>query len=300
MKRKKREEDMNSFFEQGDLVNRPFECFYFNSQEKPFPVRPHYHYYLEIILMLEGRASMHSNGRPYTVETGEMIVIHPNAVHSIYSADEKPVNYAVFKLDVSRIDMTTKYSPKTRSIFKKLEQDRTDIVIPADETRAMGSHRIFEWCIQEVNERRYGYDQVIRSLIALLMTGILRYYLKNGFVLDSKTFALDSRYDIFCITEYILDEIGSGIKVEDVAAKCNMSYSGFARKFKEIYGMTCKEYMEEARLGKVEELLNYTDFDLNYIAQECGYSDCSHLINSFRKNRGITPAKYRDRSKTKG
>lgn len=290
---------MNSFYEQGDLINRPFECFYFDSREKPFPVRPHFHYYMEIILMLEGKASMHSNGHAYTVNAGELIIFHPNAVHSIYSADGKPLYYAVFKLDVSRIDMSSEYSPKMRSICRKLEQERTDIVIPTSEVPDLKCKVVFDICIREVQERKYGYDQVIRSMICLLMTGILRYYMDKGFSVDSETFALDSRYDIFCITEYILEEIGNGIKVEDVAAKCNMSYSGFARKFREIYGMTCKEYMEEARIGKVEELLNYTDFDLAYIAQECGYSDCSHLINSFRKSRGITPAKYRERGKTR-
>lgn len=290
---------MNSFYEQGDLINRPFECFYFDSREKPFPVRPHFHYYMEIILMLEGKASMHSNGHAYTVNAGELIIFHPNAVHSIYSADGKPLYYAVFKLDVSRIDMSSEYSPKMRSICRKLEQERTDIVIPTSEVPDLKCKVVFDICIREVQERKYGYDQVIRSMICLLMTGILRYYMDKGFFVDSETFALDSRYDIFCITEYILEEIGNGIKVEDVAAKCNMSYSGFARKFREIYGMTCKEYMEEARIGKVEELLNYTDFDLAYIAQECGYSDCSHLINSFRKSRGITPAKYRERGKTR-
>ena len=290
---------MNSFYEQGDLINRPFECFYFDSREKPFPVRPHFHYYMEIILMLEGKASMHSNGHAYTVNAGELIIFHPNAVHSIYSADGKPLYYAVFKLDVSRIDLSSEYSPKVRSICRKLEQERTDIVIPTSEVPDLKCKVVFDICIREVQERKYGYDQVIRSMICLLMTGILRYYMGKGFSVDSETFALDSRYDIFCITEYILEEIGNGIKVEDVAAKCNMSYSGFARKFREIYGMTCKEYMEEARIGKVEELLNYTDFDLAYIAQECGYSDCSHLINSFRKSRGITPAKYRERGKTR-
>ena len=78
---------MNSFYEEGDLVNRPFECFYFDSRDKPFPVRPHFHYYMEIILMLEGKASMHSNGHAYTLNEGELIIFHPNAVHSIYSAD---------------------------------------------------------------------------------------------------------------------------------------------------------------------------------------------------------------------
>ena len=76
-----------------------------------------------------------------------------------------------------------------------------------------------------------------------------------------------------------------------------IKYGEEARKFKEIYNMTCKEYMDEIRVGRVEEMLSYTDFDLNFIANECGYSDCSHLINCFKKRKGITPAKFRERRK---
>ena len=156
---------------------------------------------------------------------------------------------------------------------------------------------LFERCIQEVQEEKFGYDQIVRASISVLMTELFRYYLRKGFTLDVDTYALDDQYDIYCVTEYILENMGSNVRVEDMARKCGMSYSGFARKFKEIYGMTCKEYMEELRIGRVEEMLAYTDFDLNAIAQECGYSDCSHLINCFKKYKGITPAKYRERRK---
>ena len=53
------------------------------------------------------------------------------------------------------------------------------------------------------------------------------------------------------------------------------------------------EYLEEMRVYKAEELLMFTDFDLTYIANECGYSDCSHLINSFKKHKNMTPKQFR-------
>ena len=72
-----------------------------------------------------------------------------------------------------------------------------------------------------------------------------------------------------------------------------MSYSYFAKKFLSVYGKTCKEYIEELRLYKVEEFLMFTDFDMNYIAQETGFTDCSHMIKSFKKGREITPKQFR-------
>ena len=95
------------------------------------------------------------------------------------------------------------------------------------------------------------------------------------------------------ITEYIDDHISEGVTVEEIARECRMSYSYFAKKFLQVYGKTCKEYIEEIRLYKVEELLLYTDFELTYISNETGYSDCSHMIKSFKKYKGVTPKRFR-------
>ena len=58
---------------------------------------------------------------------------------------------------------------------------------------------------------------------------------------------------------------------------------------------SCKEYIEAMRIYKVEELLLFTQYDLSRISQETGFSDCSHMIKSFKKRRGITPKQFRMR-----
>ena len=74
---------------------------------------------------------------------------------------------------------------------------------------------------------------------------------------------------------------------------CNMSYSYFAKNFKQYYGRSCKEYIEFIRVSKAADLLLFTDFDLSYISQETGFSDSSHLIKIFRKWKGVTPKQFK-------
>ena len=95
------------------------------------------------------------------------------------------------------------------------------------------------------------------------------------------------------VTEFIDERLSSGVQVSEVAERCGMSYSYFAKKFLAVYGKTCKEYIEEMRIIKAEEFLVFTDFDLQKISSETGFSDCSHMIKSFKKLRGITPKQYR-------
>ena len=54
-----------------------------------------------------------------------------------------------------------------------------------------------------------------------------------------------------------------------------------------------QEYIEYIRVTKAEDLLLFSDYDLTYISQETGFSDCSHMIKTFRKYKNITPKQYR-------
>lgn len=51
------------------------------------------------------------------------------------------------------------------------------------------------------------------------------------------------------------------------------------------------------KIFKVEDFLLFTDFDLTYISQETGFSDCSHMIKCFKKYRDCTPKQFRTKHK---
>ena len=67
----------------------------------------------------------------------------------------------------------------------------------------------------------------------------------------------------------------------------------FARSFKARYGRSCKEYILYIRLNKAQNMLLYSDYSMEYIAQENGFSDSSYFIRVYKKWRGITPKQER-------
>lgn len=107
----------------------------------------------------------------------------------------------------------------------------------------------------------------------------------------------DTNLSFYHILEYIDTHSNEHLEVKKLADKCHMSYSNFARLFHENYGRSCKEYILYIRLNKAQDLLLNSDFDLNYIAQETGFFDCSHFIRTYKKWRGITPKQERMKNK---
>ncbi len=284
---------MHTLFESGDILESPIECFDYDTSEKPFPIKPHWHYYTELIYLEEGSAEMQTGEHRYLIHSGDLMLFHPKSIHAIYSVDEKPLRYLGIKFDINQFNATVTYAPKLRSIFRSAEKRGMLPVFPVGFQNSIDLKKMFWNCVNEIREKHYGYDLIIRSEIYELLVQMLRSWQKSGFSVDSETFAEDANCDIYSITEYIDAHICDGIRVNELAEICGMSYSYFAKRFQEIYGKSCKTYIESMRLFQVEEYLLFTDFDLNYISQETGFSDCSHMIKSFKQSRGMTPKQFR-------
>lgn len=280
-------------FEESDSLNNPIECFVFDASRETFPVRPHWHYFAEILYMLEGTAEVHSGEETHILGEEELFLFHLSAVHAIYSADGGAPKYAVLKFDINRLSLTPAYAPKLRGIFRYAQKTGGRVRFDSAAARELDCGRIFLDCISEINGRRYGCDLVLQAHLYRLLMGMVRCWIGEGMTIDSRSVPMEESYGVEGVAEYIDLSLGEELRVEKIAAVCGMSYSGFARKFRDLYGMSCKEYIERMRIYKAEEFLVFTDYDLNYISQETGFSDCSHLIRSFkvpRRNAEAVPA----------
>lgn len=284
---------MHYLFEKSDSLNTPIECFIFDTTKENFPVRPHWHYFYEIIYMLEGCAEMHCDGKSYILNKGDLIIFHSKSIHSIFASEPGQIKYAVLKFDINKFSTSSDYAPKLRNIFRYANKFNMKICFNEELTDEMDCERIFRSCTNEMENRKYGYDIMLKTHIYTLLMNIVRKWLDDGMVIDLRSISNEENFDIDSITEYIDSVMNENPRVSDIAEKCGMSYSCFAKKFREVYGMSCKEYIEQLRIFKAEEFLMFTDYDLNYISQETGFSDCSHMIKSFKLIRGITPKQFR-------
>ncbi len=285
---------MQHLFEYSDTLNSPYETFLFDTTVTPFPVRPHWHYFMEIIYMYEGTGLIECNGNSYKVSEGDLIVFHPEAIHSIYAEKNMPLKFEVLKFDVNKLYTENIYTPKIRVLLYSASKNQNiPIFFSKDEIDHIQAKKIFDECRKELTEKDYGYDIIVHDKICNLMVHLIRIWREKGFRTDTATFYTQEIDSIHSITEYIDAHAGEAIRVEDLAEMCNMSYSYFAKNFKQYYGRSCKEYIEFIRVCKAEDLLLFTDFDLSYISQETGFSDSSHLIKIFKKWKGITPKQYK-------
>lgn len=240
---------------------------------------------------------MYQNEQSYIVTEGDMIVFLPSVVHSVHAVSDAPLQYYVLKFDLSQLDSSaslTGGSWNYSALFNNaINNEQADIYFPEEILHSLPIQSLFDDCVHEMQNMQYGYQMILQSKVRELLTWMLRIWRNNGFDTDCYFTPLAKENTIYTITEYIDRHACENIRVEDIATLCHMSYSHFAKNFREIYGQSCKKYIEFIRLCKVEDMLLFTNFDLNYISQETGYADCSHLIRSFKEKYGVSPHQYR-------
>ena len=286
---------MDELFEYSDSLNAPFQAFTGNWKT----VKPHWHYFTEMIYLVSGSLYAEVDGRKYTMNPGDLIIFHPKQIHSFLdypvkdAANQSAYFYAI-KFDDMILSNTTPGSPKLPKLLNSDNQTNSPSnLLLADELKYDAVKLFFENCIWEVNHKEFGYDIKVASTISLIITTVFRIWLKHGFRFNTKsTFDQFSSKD-FSVLEYIDAHSSENINIEELASKCGMCYSNFAKQFKNQYGRTCKEYIEFIRICKADTLLLYTDKTLDYISQETGFTDASHFIRTYKKIRGITPKQRR-------
>ena len=97
--------------------------------------------------------------------------------------------------------------------------------------------------------------------------------------------------------DYIKRKYALGLTLEEVAEHAGYSPAYFSRIFREDTGMTFKEYLSELRIEKSKSLLLTSDLSITEISSMLGFNDQSYFCKLFKRATGVTPDKYRKRSR---
>jgi two-component system response regulator YesN len=56
--------------------------------------------------------------------------------------------------------------------------------------------------------------------------------------------------------------------------------------------MTCMAYLEEIRVTRAMQILQYEDLTISEVGNICGYTDQNYFSKVFKKHSGMTPSDY--------
>lgn len=253
--------------------------------------RPHKHYDCELLCVSSGAVKVSLPQRPYVLHEGDVMAICPGVVHTISKVESKSDFISVIA-DIDKASAAKELFEAFETMLSYANEKHSERLVIRS-FREPELLKMFKDCLREGSSDEWGSYVSLEATFAKLVVQIIRMWRRTG-LFDSVSRVLDEKLTLEKVSDYIDKHFDEPLRVETLAKMCDMSYSHFARCFKASNGVSCKEYIERIRVERAKSLLMTTDYDISFISQELGFSDCSHLIRIFKKQCGITPKKYRE------
>ena len=100
------------------------------------------------------------------------------------------------------------------------------------------------------------------------------------------------------ILKYVTEHIDTpDLKIDDIADAMGMSRSVLYTKIKQQLGMTPIDFVRHVRIMRACELLKDIDEPLSSVAFAVGFSDPKYFSKVFKRETGIVPTEYRERTR---
>lgn len=101
---------------------------------------------------------------------------------------------------------------------------------------------------------------------------------------------LDHR--IRAVLEYVLEHLSERLTIDDLAKIACLSPTQFKKLFKVQVGLSPMQFITRERMEKAKALLMHTDYPIQLVAEQVGYSDLSSFGRRFTEHFGLSPRAF--------
>lgn len=94
------------------------------------------------------------------------------------------------------------------------------------------------------------------------------------------------------IIQYIQQHLSDKISIDDLSKKAYLSRNIFYKYFKQQFGITPLDYINQERIKFAKELLEQKQYSISDVSLQCGFTDVNYFVRIFKKLAGVTPGRY--------
>lgn len=233
----------------------------------------HSHDYYEIVYIYDGGGVQVINGTAYTVNPGSILLLQKTDAHSFYALKEMAQINCCFK-DKQHLN----YFPN---------QKMNAPVIALNEVSRIEVEQVLYLLEMELKNKYAQYSYIANACIDWILL-ILQRNIKNQIYSDPLWGKLLS---------YISENYATVTLLEAVHI-VGVSTGYFCRIFKQAFGMTFHNYVDNIRVQRAKNLLKFTDYSISVIGERVGYvNNPSSFYSDFKKITTKTPKEYREDSR---
>ncbi len=263
--------------------NFPVEFYFITQEDSRYNMHYHWHTEIEIIRILEGEFPLILNEQIVYAKKNDIIFISPEVLHG-----GLPKN-CVYECIV--IDMSMFLNNNICTNYLKEMLDKKIIInydIHKNESIKIYLNNMFD-CIKNKN---IGYEFLIQGYLYVIFGIILEnnLYIKNSHIDIKNKKRIEQLKKVL---EFIEQEYDKPITLEDLASKTNLNPKYFIKIFSQMTGKSPIQYLNSYRIEIACNMLLSTELSITDICLNCGFNDLSYFIKTFKKEKNISPKKFR-------
>ena len=247
----------------------------------------HFHTFYELCVLLCPVTTHFLEGKPYELQTFDIIGIRPNLLHKTEYPEGEPCKRLIIQFSLPRnvtglsneYELLTglfhrdvpvfRFEPELRKkVFRKLN----DIFLLAGKTDPMR-------------------DLIIHIKFIEFLTLLFLNQDKNQYSNQADMTPMEKK--IYSITSYIHAHFTEDLSLESLAHQFYISGCYLSHQFKNVTGFTLTDYIQMTRVRNVQSILINTQIPVTEAASACGFSSFSQFNRVFQKHIGMSPTQYR-------
>ncbi len=268
----------------------------------------HFHNLFEIGYCHDGHGILVLDDNRCAYETGALSAIPANYPHTTFSEQEDYWEYLFIDPASLVAEMYPDHPARQQAVLEALN-DRPSL---SDAAHNSGIAVTVKKILDEIRNHQESHPETTRYLLKVFLLELLR--LKEA----EKETAVNAAAEpaakksakrkrkvvenvplsqIRPALHFIDVNYASEIKAQDLAEQCSLSETHMRRLFVDCVNLPPMDYVNLVRIQKACELMRRTDYPMDQIASECGFSTTSTFNRNFRKYMNTSPYHWkRERS----
>ena len=243
----------------------------------------HTHNNFELLLILDGKGIINVGNRSYNVKKADIILINPNEPHEING------RVICCILQISRQFCSTYFQQLKNTLFRT---EHINPYLSNAEAYKLGSE-IISATLNYV--QRNNYFELLCTKTVLEILYIILQKIPHDTMSTSEYISYNKKVDrLNRISSFIDSNYQEPIRLETIAKSENLTVTYLSHFFKDCFGVTFQEYLNNKRFEQAMRLIPRKDLNLTQISDLCGFSDIKYLNKMFQKRLGVKPQQFRD------
>lgn len=240
---------------------------------------PHFHDFLEIIFVTDGKGTVFVNNRKYDVQRGDIVVYNAGTVHHEKSSEDNPMEIrfvAYDKLEITNLAANWLLPLSYGNVFNS--GSSYDIILG-----------YFNALIDEFEKKERFYMEIVQGISRTLLMYVFRAVSRT----KNTSLLFDASRTIETALCFIDKNFRQRISLDDIAKQCFTNKFSLSHLFTRTQGVSIGKYILNKRIEETKRLLTETDMSVSEISDAVGFYDQNYCSRMFKKKTGVSPSHYR-------